>query len=140
MNDFKDLMAGAGVRPLDARPVPGPLAQPARDGRDLRPATHAEQLHAWTTDREARLTLETAIVRLQQARRTGGTAWITLIAQDGTCIAHAPTGPLTSASVIAHAERVDARLVAIAAPGWTCILHPTSGAATISNDPEGDAE
>lgn len=138
MNDFERMMAMEGVRPLD---------QP-RDKSRRRPTKDPQQIHgrepvekpepepvgfAWVTGSRARTALETALERLAIEIRDGRRGWATGVRQDGTSV----TLPASSgtASLLGAADRQSLRLMIVGGEGWTFVMHPLMGVATLDNDP-----
>lgn len=137
MDEFARLMSMEGVRPLDQpreksrglakhpSPVssPGSVAPP-----ELRPVGHA-----WVTGTLARTALETALERLATEVRDGRRGWATGIRQDGTTV----TLPASSgaASLLGTADRQSLRLMIVGGDGWTFVMHPLMGVATLDEDP-----
>jgi hypothetical protein len=138
MDEFARLMSMEGVRPLDqskeksrrlvkqpglaashgipAQPEPGPVG------------------HAWVTGPRARTALETALGRLATEIRDGRRGWATGIRQDGMTV----TLPASSgaASLLGTADRHSLRLMIVGGDGWTFVMHPLMGVATLDEDPD----
>ena len=89
--------------------------------------------HAWVTGPRARAALETALERLATEVRVGRRNWATGIRQDGTTV----TLPASSgaASLLGTADRQSLRLMIIGGDGWTFVMHPLMGVATLDQDP-----
>lgn len=138
MDDFERMMGMEGVRPLEqskdkaqrrsaktARPVPSrePLASP-----EPGPA-----VYAWVTGSRARTALEAALERLSIEIRDGRRGWATGIRQDGTTV----TLPASSgaAALLGSADRQSLRLMIVGGDGWTFVMHPLMGVATLDEDP-----
>ena len=137
MDEFARLMSMEGVRPLDPpeeksrgfakqrRPVSsqGIVAQP-----ELRPIGHA-----WVEGPSARTALETALERLATEIHDGRRGWATGIRQDGTTV----TLPASSgaAALLGTADRQSLRLMIVGGDGWTFVMHPLMGVATLDEDP-----
>lgn len=137
MDEFARMMSMDGVRPLD-RPKeisrrlakqPSPVAnQPVAAAPKLAPAEHA-----WVTGPRARTALETALDRLANEIRNGRRGWATGIRQDGGTV----TLPASSgaASLLGTADRQSLRLMIVGGDGWTFVMHPLMGVATLDEDP-----
>ena len=81
----------------------------------------------------ARTALETALDRLATEIRDGRRGWATGIRQDGTTV----TLPASSgaASLLGAADRQLLRLMIVGGVGWTFVMHPLMGVATLDEDP-----
>jgi hypothetical protein len=128
-----------GVRPLD-RPKdksrglpkqPCPVSSPAI----VAPSEPGPGGHAWVTGPRARTALETALERLATEIRDGRRGWATGIRQDGMTV----TLPASSgaASLLGTADRQSLRLMIVGGDGWTFVMHPLMGVATLDEDPAG---
>jgi hypothetical protein len=137
MDEFARMMSMEGVRPLDhpketsrrlakqPSPVPSqPIVQPPELGTEG---------HAWVTGPRARTALETALERLATEIRHGRRGWATGILQDGRTV----TLPASSgaASLLGTADRQSLRLMIVGGDGWTFVMHPLMGVATLDDDP-----
>ena len=89
--------------------------------------------HAWVIGLRARTALETALERLATEIRDGRRGWATGIRQDGTTV----TLPASSgaASLLGTADRQSLRLMIVGGDGWTFVMHPLMGVATLDEDP-----
>jgi hypothetical protein len=137
MDEFARMMSMEGVRPLD-RPKetyrrlakqPSPVAnQPVAAAPEL-----AQASHAWVIGPRARTALETALDRLANEIRNGRRGWATGIRQDGGTV----TLPASSgaASLLGTADRQSLRLMIVGGDGWTFVMHPLMGVATLDEDP-----
>lgn len=139
MDEFGRMMRMEGVRPLDQPnqrtsrtakqpreiPSPGVMAPPT-----LEPAGYA-----WVAGPRARTALETALERLANEIRIGRRGWATGICQDGRTV----TLPASSgaASLLGTADRQSLRLMIVGGDGWTFVMHPLMGVATLDEDPAG---
>lgn len=137
MDEFARLMSMEGVRPLERQktnsrsltkgPAQGPgqgtVAMP-----DLVPGSHA-----WVMGRQARTALETALERLATETSDGRPGWATGIRQDGRTV----TLPASSgaAALLGTADRQSLRLMIVGGDGWTFVMHPLMGVATLDEDP-----
>jgi hypothetical protein len=138
MNDFERMMSMEGVRPLGQgrehprrSPYRGPLREHSDDlvlNREPKPIEYA-----WATGSRARTALETALERLANEVRLGRRGWATGIRQDGTTI----TLPASSgaAALLGAADRQSLRLMIVGGDGWTFVMHPLMGVATLDEDP-----
>ena len=137
MDEFERMMSMEGVRPLDR-----PKEQPRRVAKDLRaapiqriagPPEPEVTGHAWVIGPRARIALETALERLVTEIRVGRRGWATGIRQDGTTV----TLPASSgaASLLSAADRQSLRLMIVGGVGWTFVMHPLMGVATLDEDP-----
>jgi hypothetical protein len=137
MDEFARMMSMEGVRPLDQKkevsrrlvkqPSPVP-SQPLVAPPELGPAGYA-----WVTGSRARTALETALERLANEIRNGRRGWATGILQDGRTV----TLPASSgaASLLGTADRQSLRLMIVGGDGWTFVMHPLMGVATLDDDP-----
>jgi hypothetical protein len=91
--------------------------------------------HAWVTGPRARSALETALERLATEIRSGRRGWATGIRRDGVTV----TLPASSgaASLLGTADRQSLRLMIVGGDGWTFVMHPLMGVATLDEDPAG---
>ena len=137
MDEFARLMSMEGVRPLDqpkekSRSLtkePGPVSSEGIGATsELGPGDHA-----WVTGTRARTALETALERLAIEIRSGRVGWATGIRQDGTTV----TLPASSgaAVLLGTADRQSLRLMIVGGDGWTFVMHPLMGVATLDEDP-----
>ena len=137
MDEFARLMNMEGGRPLD---------QPKKNSRRLARKTSpvssegmvaAPELspggHAWVTGPRARTALETALERLATEIRDGRRGWATGICQDGKTV----TLPASAgaAALLGTADRQSLRLMIVGGDGWTFVMHPLMGVATLDEDP-----
>lgn len=137
MDEFARMMSMEGVRPLDhlkkkpRHPVQGSSAGPSPE---IAPSPEsAPRGHAWVTGLRARTALETALDRLATEIRNGRRGWATGILQDGRTV----TLPAASgaASLLGTADRQALRLMIVGGDGWTFVMHPLMGVATLDEDP-----
>jgi len=137
MDEFARMMRMEGVRPLEqSKDKPGRRADQtgpvSTEGivaaPELKPGGHA-----WVTGPRARTALETALERLANEIRDGRRGWATGIRQDGTTV----TLPASSgaASLLGAADRQTLRLMIVGGDGWTFVMHPLMGVATLDEDP-----
>jgi hypothetical protein len=139
MDEFARLMSMEGVRPLD-RPKEKSL-RPAEQPRQVSsegivaPPESGPGDHAWVTGPRARTALETALERLAAEIRDGRRGWATGIRQNGMTV----TLPASSgaASLLGTADRQSLRLMIVGGDGWTFVMHPLMGVATLDEDPAG---
>ena len=139
MDEFARLMSMEGVRALD---------QPKKKSRRLAkqpcPVSPHDIVsppelglggHAWVTGPRARTALETALERLATEIRDGRRGWATGIRQNGMTV----TLPASSgaASLLSTADRQSLRLMIVGGDGWTFVMHPLMGVATLDEDPAG---
>jgi hypothetical protein len=137
MDEFARLMSMEGVRPLDqpkekSRSLmqePGPVSSHRTE------ATPKLGLggHAWVKGPRARTALETALERLATEIRDGRPGWATGIRQDGITV----TLPAASGApaLLGTADRQSLRLMIVGGDGWTFVMHPLMGVATLDEDP-----
>lgn len=137
MDEFARMMSMEGVRPLDqpkekARRLANQPLPVSSQGIAAPPAQGAGG-HAWVTGPRARTALETALDRLANEIRNGRRGWATGIRQDGTTV----TLPASSgaASLLGTADRQLLRLMIVGGDGWTFVMHPLMGVATLDQDP-----
>lgn len=137
MDEFARMMSMEGVRPLDhhKQPSRGPAKQ-APSASDSHAGASPEprrDRHAWVTGSRARTALETALGRLAAEIRDGRRGWATGIRQDGRTVTLAvSSGP---ASLLGAADRQALRLMILGGDGWTFVMHPLMGVATLDEDP-----
>ncbi len=137
MDEFARLMSMEGVRPLDqphknsTRLAKQPCLVSSQDV--VAPPELGPPGHAWVSGRRARTALETALERLATEIRDGRRGWATGIRQDGKTV----TLPASSgaASLLGTADRQSLRLMIVGGDGWTFIMHPLMGVATLDEDP-----
>jgi hypothetical protein len=131
------MMSMEGVRPLDnpketSRRV---VKQPSPVPSQLLVTTPGLGAggYAWVTGKRARTALETALERLADEIRNGRRGWATGILQDGRTV----TLPASSgaASLLGTADRQSLRLMIVGGDGWTFVMHPLMGVATLDDDP-----
>jgi len=137
MDEFARMMSMEGVRPLDSpkeksrRVVRQPSSVPNQ------PLVPPSELglggYAWVTGIRARTALETALERLANEIRNGRRGWATGILQDGRTV----TLPASAgaASLLGTADRQSLRLMIVGGDGWTFVMHPMMGVATLDDDP-----
>ena len=137
MDEFARMMSMEGVRPLNTlkenrshiikQPPPVPN-QPV-----VTPLELGSGGYAWVTGKRARTALETALERLANEIRNGRRGWATGILQDGRTV----TLPASSgaASLLGTADRQSLRLMIVGGDGWTFVMHPLMGVATLDDDP-----
>jgi hypothetical protein len=137
MDEFARLMSMEGVRPLEqSKQKSLRLAEPPspvpREGI-VAPPKVGQGGHAWVTGPRARTALETALERLAAEIRDEMRGWATGIRQDGTTV----TLPASSgaASLLGTADRQSLRLMIVGGDGWTFVMHPLMGVATLDEDP-----
>ncbi|MET3828431.1 hypothetical protein ABIC16_004186 [Sphingomonas sp. PvP055] len=137
MDEFARMMSMEGVRPLDnakeksRRVVKQRSLVPSQPS--LTPLELGPSDHAWVTGKRARTALETALERLASEIRNGRRGWATGILQDGRTV----TLPASSgaASLLGTADRQSLRLMIVGGDGWTFVMHPLMGVATLDDDP-----
>ncbi|SFP45165.1 hypothetical protein [Sphingomonas rubra] len=138
MDEFARMMSMEGVRPLDqTKAAVRPTAEKQSttlDHKIVVPPTATSGGHAWATGPRARTALETALDRLAAEIRDGRRGWATGIRQDGTTV----TLPASSgaASLLSAADRQTLRLMIVGGDGWTFVMHPMMGVATLDEDPD----
>ena len=137
MDEFARLMSMEGVRPLDARKEKSRgVAEEAGqvpDAGTVASSQLAPDGHAWVRGPRARTALETALERLATEIRDGRPGWATGIRQDGRTV----TLPASSgaAALLGTADRQSLRLMIVGGDGWTFVMHPLMGVATLDEDP-----
>jgi len=137
MDEFARMMSMEGVRPLEQskekarRLAKQPLPVPSQGV--VAPPELGSGGYAWVTGARARTALETALERLAIEIRDGRRGWATGIRQDGTTV----TLPASSgaASLLGTADRQSLRLMIVGGDGWTFVMHPMMGVATLDEDP-----
>lgn len=137
MDEFARIMGMEGVRPLEKpKGIAGRV--PGRSSKIATEVTAGTALsspggHAWASGPRARTALETALERLAIEFRDGRRGWATGIRQDGTTV----TLPASSgaAALLGTADRQSLRLMVVGGEGWTFVMHPLMGVATLDEDP-----
>lgn len=141
MDEFARMMSMEGVRPLDRAKEQSTRSATQPHLIPTKSITAAPQLgvvmHAWVVGLRARTALETALTRLASEIRDGRRGWATGIRQDGTTV----TLPAASgaASLLGTADRQSLRLMIVGGDGWTFVMHPLMGVATLDEDPADSA-
>jgi len=137
MDEFARMMSMEGVRPLDRRKEksrsPAKQPSPAVDPVVERPVVLEQGGHAWVTGSRARTALETALERLAVEIRNGRRGWATGIQQNGKTVTLAASSG--AASLLGAADRQSLRLMIVGGGGWTFVMHPMMGVATLDEDP-----
>lgn len=137
MDEFARMMSMEGVRPLDRPKEKSPRFAKQPRATSSQSTVAMPQLgpvgHAWVVGLRARTALETALERLATEIRDGRRGWATGIRQDGTTV----TLPASSgaASLLGTADRQSLRLMIVGGDGWTFVMHPLMGVATLDEDP-----
>jgi hypothetical protein len=136
VDEFARVMSMEGVRPLEqakgkahrVAKQPSPVSS-----QSIVALPEPESRHAWVDGPRARTALETALERLATEVRDGRRGWATGIRQDGTTV----TLPASSgaASLLGAADRRSLRLMIVGGDGWTFVMHPLMGVATLDEDP-----
>lgn len=147
MDDFQRMMAMENVRPIGAK-APSKPRSPATPARSTHsPSTHRPALAtttkpvdpdvaAWAGGALARRGLDTAMERLADELHVGHRGWATGIRADGTAMA-LPTKS-GAAHILSIADKDRLLIIVIGGDGWTFVMHPLMGVATIDNNPKGD--
>jgi hypothetical protein len=139
MDEFARMMSMEGVRPLErpkgkarrlTQQPPPVLAQGIVALPELRPGGHA-----WVSGPRAHTALETGLERLATEIRNGRRGWATGIRQDGTTVTLPASSGATS--LLGIADRQSLRLIVVGGDGWTFVMHPLMGVATLDEDPSG---
>ena len=137
MDEFARMMNMEGVRPLDRAKAKS--HRPAKQSRatsspDIVAPPQLEPVgHFWATGARARTALETALERLAADIRDGRRGWATGVRQDGTTVMLAASSG--AASLLGTADRESLRLMVVGGDGWTFVMHPMMGVATLDEDP-----
>lgn len=142
MDDFQRMMDMEGVRRLDeprpvARKPQRPTARPDVKPEPIATPQTVPTGYAWVTGPRARQALETAMTRVLDETRAGKPSWATGIRQDGTTTSLTATAG--AASLMMTADRMSLRIIIVGGDGWTFVLHPQMGVATLDRDPKDDA-
>jgi hypothetical protein len=137
MDEFARLMSMEGVRPLDARKEKSRSVAEESGAVSNAGTVASSELgpsgFAWVRGPRARTALEAALVRLATEIRDGRPGWATGIRQDGkTVTLPASTG---AAALLGTADRQSLRLMIVGGDGWTFVMHPLMGVATLDEDP-----
>lgn len=131
------MMNMEGVRPLDRAKAKS--HRPAKQSRAtsspdiVAPPQLVPVGHSWATGARARTALETALERLAAEIRDGRRGWATGVRQDGTTVMLAASSG--AASLLGSADRESLRLMVVGGDGWTFVMHPMMGVATLDEDP-----
>ena len=137
MDEFARLMSMEGVRPLgQPKEKSTHLAKqpcPVSSQDIVAPPELGSGSHAWVTGPRARTVLETALERLATEIREGRRGWATGIRQDGMTVTLPAS--LGAASLLGTADRQSLRLMIVGGDGWTFVMHPLMGVATLDEDP-----
>ena len=139
MDEFARIMNMEGVRPLERKSEKARRPTQQLSTAPIRETAAPPQLvpggHLWVTGPSARTALETALERLATEVRDGRQGWATGLRQDGTTV----TLPASSgaASLLGTADRQSLRLMIVGGHGWTFVMHPLMGVATLDEDPIG---
>ena len=137
MDEFARMMSMEGVRPLDNAKEKSRRVFKQRSSVPSQPSVTPLELgpggHARVTGKRARTVLETALERLASEIRNGRRGWATGILQDGRTV----TLPASSgaASLLGTADRQSLRVMIVGGDGWTFVMHPLMGVATLDDDP-----
>jgi hypothetical protein len=135
MDEFARMMRMEGVRPIEQpnSRLPAKEPRPAPSSAIVATPEPGSGGYAWVTGPRARTALETALERLAVEIRDGRRGWATGIRQDGTTA----TLPASSgaASLLGAADRQSLRLMIVGGDGWTFVMHPLMGVATLDEDP-----
>ena len=137
MDEFARMMSMEGVRPLNTlKENPSRIVKqpsPVPNQPQVTPLELGSGGYAWVTGKRARTALETALERLANEIRNGRRGWATGILQDGRTV----TLPASSgaASLLGTADRQSLRLMIVGGDGWTFVMHPLMGVATLDDDP-----
>ena len=89
--------------------------------------------YAWVIVRRARNALETALERLATEIRRSGVAGQPAFARNGTTFALSASSG--AASLLGTADCQSLRLMIVGGDGWTFVMHPLMGVATLDEDP-----
>lgn len=141
MDEFARMMSMEGVRPLDRAKERSTqfTKQPRATSNQSIVASSVlvPTGHVWATGARARTALDTALNRLATEIHNGRRSWATGIRQDGTTV----TLPAASgaASLLGTADRQALRLMIVGGDGWTFVMHPLMGVATLDEDPTDSA-
>ena len=137
MDEFARLMSMEGVRPLEqpkekSRRLTQGSGPVSGEGSGATPDL-APNGNAWVRGPRARTALETALERLATEIRDGRRGWATGICQDGKTV----TLPASAgaAALLGTADRQSLRLRIVGGDGWTFVMHPLMGVATLDEDP-----
>ncbi|WP_294322270.1 hypothetical protein [uncultured Sphingomonas sp.] len=143
MDEFARIMSMEGVRPLGQtgdKPRRGPEKRPTPARQSAVPPSPSPSLspsapvgHAWVDGARARTALETSLTRLATEIREGRRGWATGIRQDGTTVSLPASAG--AAALLGTADRQSLRLMLVGGDGWTFVMHPLMGVATLDEDP-----
>ncbi len=136
MDEFARLMMRENVKPLADKnkrstSVNSQIATPAPSATMT---MQAGPEYAWAQGDEARKTINSALERVKQDLANGGSPWINAFDKTGKASPFRPTATL--AEIITRADREELRLIVIAGAGFSCVMHPAMGIATIEEDPD----
>ena len=150
MDEFARMMLREGVRSMHT-PGGHKASQPRSSDNRQSTSTHTnaapvetpptaaptmrDNSIAWVTGNEARDTVVNALAMLKRDQQAGKAAWINYIRQDGSSWREQAGASL--GAIMTKADTENIRMIIFGGDQWTAILHPSIGAATIEQDPEG---
>ena len=88
---------------------------------------------AWQSGENARKLFENALELARKDRMAGHQTWMTGLRENGRATWLNERDSV--ARILAFADRERLRVIIIGGKGWTCIMHPKMGIATIEIDP-----
>ncbi len=137
MNDFERMMLREGVNPIQAKKVARNIEGSNVRGEELphydnKPEDTRPQYY-WAQGQEARTTVNTALDRIKRDRENGHETWISAFSHVGkTCLFK---NNATMGEILTRADTENLKVIVLAGHGWSCIMHPSMGIATIEEDP-----
>jgi hypothetical protein len=139
MDEFARLMSMEGVRPLD-QPTqksgrPAKQAHPVSNQAIVAPPEPGPGGHAWVTGPARALRSRRRLSGLPPRSAMDGAAGRPAFARTARPV----TLPASSgaAALLGTADRQSLRLMLVGGDGWTFVMHPLMGVATLDEDPAG---
>lgn len=140
MDDFARMMSMEGVQKLGEKGGGKPKHAISRDLQTMPSSAPAsapvskDPVYAWATGPKARTVLEVAFERIRQKPEQ---SWITGIRQDGRSVEMNASHGV--AAIVSAANRQKLKLIVAGGHGWSAVMHPGMGIATLDEDPKGEA-
>lgn len=144
MSEFEKMMLQQGVRKIGAasadnqdKPSEPKIlivsGTPPSSEKLRQDMTEDDSNVHWKAGKKAKEILANALNLAREDRKTGYQTWMTAMRQNGraTWINERDSAE----QILARADRENLRVILIGGKGWTCILHPKMGIATIEMDP-----
>jgi hypothetical protein len=141
--DFERMMMMEGVTPINKKPAT-PSSKPAETpvaAAKTEVVPGAEEgsipIHAWVSGKKARQVLDVALERHNKERFSGdrslqNESWIRGIRDNGAPVVLDGMG---APAILAKADRERLKVIVISGQGWSFMMHPLMGIATMEEDP-----